>query len=87
MELEESTCLTSDYTTKPQSSRQYGTGTKTEMQTNGTRQKTQKGTQAPMGTLFLTKEARIDDIQEAKTASSTSVAGKTGQLHVCHLHI
>ena len=28
MELEESTCLTSDYTTKPQSSRQYGTGTK-----------------------------------------------------------
>ena len=31
MELEESTCLTSDYTTKLQSSRQYGTGTKTEM--------------------------------------------------------
>ena len=30
MELEESTCLTSDSTTKPQSSRQYGTGTKTE---------------------------------------------------------
>ena len=28
MELEESTCLTSDYTTKPQSSRQYGIGTK-----------------------------------------------------------
>ena len=25
-----STCLTSDYTTKPQSSRQYGTDTKTE---------------------------------------------------------
>ena len=31
MELEESTCLTSDYTTKPQSSRQYGTGTKTDI--------------------------------------------------------
>ena len=31
MELEESTCLTSDSTTKPQSSRQYGTGTKTEI--------------------------------------------------------
>ena len=31
MELEESTCLTSDYTTKPLSSRQYGTGTKTEI--------------------------------------------------------
>ena len=30
-ELEESTCLTSDYTTKLQSSRQYDTGTKTEM--------------------------------------------------------
>ena len=28
MELEGSTCLTSDYTTKLQSSRQYGTGTK-----------------------------------------------------------
>ena len=30
MELEESTYLTSGSTTKPQSSRQYGTGTKTE---------------------------------------------------------
>ena len=30
MELEESTCPTSDYTTKPQSSRQYGIGTKTD---------------------------------------------------------
>ena len=28
---EESTCLTSGYTSKPQSSRQYGTGTKTEI--------------------------------------------------------
>ena len=35
MELEESTCLTSDYTTKLQSSRQYGTGTKTEIYING----------------------------------------------------
>ena len=31
MKLEESTCLTSGSTTKPQSSRQYGTGKKTEM--------------------------------------------------------
>ena len=31
MEREESTCLTSGSTTKPQSSRQYGTGTKTEI--------------------------------------------------------
>ena len=29
--MEESTCLTSDYTTKPQSSRQYGIGTKTDI--------------------------------------------------------
>ena len=31
MELEESTCLTSGSTTKPQSSRQHGTDTKTEI--------------------------------------------------------
>ena len=31
MELEDSTFLTSDYATKLQSSRQYGTGTKTEI--------------------------------------------------------
>ena len=31
MELEESTCLTSGSTIKPQSSRQYGTGTKTNI--------------------------------------------------------
>ena len=35
MELEESTCLILDYNTKLQSSRQYGTGTKTEVQING----------------------------------------------------
>ena len=34
MELEESTFLTSDSTTNLQSSRQYGPGTKTEIQTN-----------------------------------------------------
>ena len=37
MELEESMFLTSDYTTKLQSSRQYGTGTKPEIETNGAR--------------------------------------------------
>ena len=31
----------SDYITKPQSSRWYGTGTKTEIQINGTKQKSQ----------------------------------------------
>ena len=42
MELEESTCLTSGSTRKPQSSRQYGIETKTEIQINGTKQKTQR---------------------------------------------
>ena len=37
-------------------------------------------TQVPMGTLFLTKEART--YNGAKTASSINGAGKTGQLHV-----
>ena len=35
-------CLPVDYTTKLQSSRQYGTGTKTEKQINGTKQKAQR---------------------------------------------
>ena len=39
MELEESTFLTSDYTTKLQSSRQFGNGTKTQIQANRKRQK------------------------------------------------
>ena len=42
MELKKSISLTSEYTTKLQSSRQYGVGTKTEIQNNGTRQKAQK---------------------------------------------
>ena len=42
MEMEESIFLTSDYTTKLQLSRQYGTGTKTEIKTNGTRYKALK---------------------------------------------
>ena len=37
MELEESSYLTSGSTTKPQLSRQYGTGTKTEILINGTK--------------------------------------------------
>ena len=77
MELEESTCLTSDYTTKPQSSRQYGIGTKTEIQINGTEQKAQREIHEPMVTLSLTKEARI--YSGKKTTSLTSGAGKTGQ--------
>ena len=41
-ELEESTFLNSDYSTKLQSTRQYGTGNKPEIQTDGTRQKAQR---------------------------------------------
>ena len=40
----------------------------------------QKQTYWPMGTLFLTKEARIHD--GVKTTSSINGAGVTGQLHV-----
>ena len=69
--------MTSDYTTKLQSSRHYGTGTKTEIQANGTRQKSKKHIHEPMGTLLLTKEARI--YNGAKTASSINGVGKTGQ--------
>ena len=39
----------------------------------------QDKTHIPMGTLFLTKEARI--YNGAKIASSIIGAGKTGQLH------
>ena len=42
--------------------------------------KPRKKTHAPIGTLFLTKEARI--YNGAKTAFSINGAGKTGQLHV-----
>ena len=77
MELEESTCLTSGSTTIQQSSRQYGTGTKTETQISGTKQKAQRYIHAPMDTLSLTEEARIYNVE--KTISLTSGAGKTGQ--------
>ena len=78
MELEESTCLTSGYTTKPQSSRQYGTGTETEIQINGTKQKAQRQIHTPMDTLLpLTKEAKICNGE--KTISLTSGAGETRQ--------
>ena len=77
MELEEATCLTSGSTTKPQSSRQYGTGTKTEIQINATEQKAQRQIHVPMDTLSLTKEAKIYNGE--KTISLTSGTGKTGQ--------
>ena len=80
MELEESGSLTSDYTTKLQSLKQYGTSTRTEVWINGTRQKAQTQFHTPMVKQCLTKEARLR-IGE-KTVSSINGAGKTGQLHV-----
>ena len=60
--------------------KKYSIDLKTDIQTHGTRWKAQKQIHAPMGTLFLTKEARI--YNEAKTASSINGSGKSGQLHV-----
>ena len=77
MQLEESTYLTSGSTTKPQSSRQYGTGTKTEIQINATKQKAQRYIYVPMDMLSLTKAARIYNGE--KTFSLTSGAGETSQ--------
>ena len=65
MGLEELTCLTSGSTIKPQSSRQYGTGTKTEIQINGTKQKARRSIHALMDTLSSTKEARTYNREKA----------------------
>ena len=65
---------------KLQSLRQRGAGTRTEIQTNGTRQKTQRQTHTLTGTITLTKEARI--YSGEKTAPSVSSARVSGQLHV-----
>ena len=72
--------LTSDYTAKLQSSKQYGTGTKAELQIHGTGQKAQKQPHTPVINYSVTKEARLQNVE--KTVSSISGAGKTGQLHV-----
>ena len=81
MELEESTFLNLDYTTKIQSLGQYGTGTKTEMQANVAIQKARnKHMDIHVPQEASTKEARI--YNGTKTASSVNGARKTGQLHV-----
>ena len=79
MELEESGSLTLlDYITKLELSKQYGTGTKADIQINETEKRQPKINSHTHGQ--LTKEARIHSGK--KTVSSISVAGKTGQLLV-----
>ena len=78
MELEESTFLTSDHTTKLQSYKQYGTDTKTEIWINGT--KNPEIYLCMYGHLIFDKGGK--NIQWRKTISSISGTGRTGQSSV-----
>ena len=73
MELDESTCLTSDYTTKLLSSRQYSTGTKTSIDRWN---KIQSPEINPHTHVHLIFDKQGKNIQWRKTISLTSGAGE-----------
>ena len=86
MALEESTFLTSDDTIKLHSTRQYGTGTKTEIYRPMEQDRKPRYKPMHLWVSFFVVDKGGKNIQWGKDnvakTSSTNGAGKTGQLHV-----